>query len=390
MTGTRPKILFLPKWYPNRYDPMPGLFVKNQAEAVSRFCDVAVLYVHEDVDCPNTYEVDFAEEEKLIVVRVYYRISSTNFPVAGNFLKIFRFFKAYWLGFNVLNTYHPDLLHVHVLTRTGLVALLYQIVKKTPYLISEHWSRYFVENNTYKGFLRKRLTKYIVKRAKVVIPVLLKLKEAMLENGLKNPQYVIVPNSVDMDRFIITGNRNSGNKKQMIHVSCFEDKSKNITGFLHVIKELSQKRSDFEVLLIGEGPDFSGCRQAAVELGLDGSIVKFLGQKNTLELASLMANADFLVLSSNYETFGTVIIESLACGTPVVATNVGVVSEVINESNGIIVPIGDSRALEKAISDMLSKCSSYNRAMIREAVRNKYSNESIGKQLYEIYCNILG
>ena len=390
MSEQRPKILFLPRWYPHRYDDMPGLFVKRQAEAVSRFCDVAVLYVHEDENCPNFYEVDFAEEEGITVVRVYYRISPKNFPFLRGFQKIVRFFKAYRLGFHVLNTFHPDLLHVHVMTRVGVVAFLYSLFKKTPYIISEHWSRYFAENDAYRGFLRKKLTKYIVQKAKAVITVSLKLQEAMLNNGLRSSNNVIIPNSVDMNRFVITGYRNPGKKKQMIHVSCFEDKSKNIIGFLHVIKNLSLKRSDFEVHLIGIGPDFAKCKEAACELGLEDSMVKFLGQKDIRELAPLMAKADFLVLSSNYETFGTVVIESLACGTPVVVTNVGVVPEVINEFNGIVVPTGDSLALEEAIADMLTKCSFYDRDKIRETVLTKYSKETIGKQLYEIYCEILG
>ena len=389
MTETRPKILFLPKWYPHRYDPMPGLFVKNQAQAVYRFCDVAVLYVHGDRDCPNAYEVDFTEENNVIVVRVYYRIPSLKIPLAGSFLKLFRFLKAYRLGFHLLTNFEPDLLHVHVLTRTGLIALIYRIFNKTPYLISEHWSRYFAENNTYKGFLRKLLTRIVVRHSSALIPVSEKLKQAMIANGLNNRQVFIVPNSVDMDRFVIPGNRNSWDKKKIIHVSCFEDKSKNITGFLQAVKFVLEKRSDVEVSLIGEGPDFQLCRNTARDMGLNEDVVKFPGQKDAVELAAIMGDADFLVLSSNYETFGTVVIESLACGTQVVATAVGVVPEIITQANGIIVPAGDMQALGEAMNVMLEKCAEYDRKQIRETVKNKFSKEMIGLQLYEIYSKIL-
>jgi glycosyltransferase involved in cell wall biosynthesis len=389
MTETRLKILFLPRWYPNRYDPMPGLFVKRQAEAVSLFCDVAVLYVHKDANCPNKYEVDFAEEEQLIVVRVYYKVASRKIPVVGSLLQLFRFFKAYRLGFEILNTFQPDLIHVHVLTRVGFIALLKKIVNKIPFVVSEHWSRYFVENGTYKGFWRKQITRCIVRNSLAVIAVSGKLKEAMLNYRLKNQKYFIVPNVVDMDRFTLAEKEHSGSKKQIIHVSCFEDKSKNITGFLRVIKNVSQKRSDFEVKLVGDGPDFTTCTEVAKELGLEHSMVTFTGQKSVTDLAELMANADFLVLSSNYETFGTVVIESLACGTPVVATNVGIVPEVINESNGIIVPPGNIAALEEAIISMLTKSDSFDQATIRKAVSKEYNHETIGMKLFEIYSEIL-
>jgi len=389
MTETRPKILFLPKWYPHRQDPMPGLFVKNQAEAVYRFCDVAVLYVHGDRDCPNSYEVDFTEENNVIVVRVYYKIPSLKIPLAGSFLKLFRFLKAYRLGFHLLTNFEPDILHVHVLTRTGLIALIYRIFKRTPYIVSEHWSRYFPENNTYKGFLRKLLTRIIVRHSSALIPVSEKLKQAMIANGLNNRQVFIIPNSVDMDRFVIPGNRNPRDKKKIIHVSCFEDKSKNITGFLHAVKFVLEKRSDFEVSIIGEGPDFEYCRNAARDMGFNEDVVKFPGLKNDAEMAKIMGDTDFMVLSSNYETFGTVVIESLACGTPVVATAVGVVPEIINEANGIITSPGDMQALGEAIMVMLDKCSTYDRKQIRETVRNKFSKEMVGLQLYEIYSKIL-
>jgi glycosyltransferase involved in cell wall biosynthesis len=92
-----------------------------------------------------------------------------------------------------------------------------------------------------------------------------------------------------------------------------------------------------------------------------------------------------MVLSSNYETFGTVVIECLSCGIPVVATNVGIVPEVINETNGIIIPAGDEKTLEDAISRMLDQCNSYDPQAIRNTVLTKFNNETIAKQLLEIY-----
>jgi glycosyltransferase involved in cell wall biosynthesis len=389
MPENQPQILFLPRWYPHRYDPMPGLFVKRQADAISRFCDVAVLYVHEDVHCPNKFEIDVTDEERVKVVRVYYRVPIKHFPVLGSFLKVLRFLKAYWLGFRVLTSCVPDLLHVHVMTRTGLIAMIYGLFRNTPYIISEHWSRYFPENGTYKGAFRKLLTKLIVRRAAALIPVSGKLKDAMQQNGLKNREIFIVPNVVDMDSFVLAKEKSSQQKIRMIHVSCFEDKSKNISGFLRAVKKISLARTDFEVLLVGEGPDLEKCRMTATDLGLDESIVKFTGLKEQEELVKLLSGADFMVLSSLYETFGTVVIESLSCGTPVVATNVGVVPEVINGKNGIVVPPGDDEALERGVLRMMDQFAAYDKKEIRDSVPPSFSMESIGKQLFSIYCRIL-
>lgn len=376
-------ILFLPRWYPHRYDPMPGLFIRRQAEAVSACCEVAVLYVHSDKHASNLYEIDFAEENGIHVLRVYYRES--HLPILSGFLKIFRFYRAHILGFQVLRSFQPDLLHVHVLTREGIVALLNKFRRGTPYVISEHWSRYLPASNTFRGGFRKMITRRVVKSSAAMITVSETLKNAMLKFRLENPNFFVVPNPVETNLFTIDRRHQGNNRKRIIHISCFEDRPKNISGFLDAVKNLSEKRSDFACYLIGDGPEFSLWRTRAEETGLLGKTVFFTGLKEQQELVTEIQAADFMVLSSNYETFGTVVIECLACGIPVVATNVGIVPEVIRENNGIIVPAGDGKALENAINEMLDHCDSYDPQAIRNTILNKFDNETIGKQLLEVY-----
>jgi glycosyltransferase involved in cell wall biosynthesis len=384
----RLKILFLPRWYPNRYDPMPGLFIQRQAEAVSAYCDVAVLYVHAHDHAPNRYEIDFAEENGIRVVRVYYR--EPHRWLLPGLLKLFRFFHAHRLGFKILRSFQPDLLHVHVLTREGIVARITRFLKGTPYVITEHWSRYLPASNTYKGGFRKWITRYVVKSAAAMITVSGTLKAAMKDFQLDNPDFFVVPNPVDTNLFTIGVRPSESDTKRFIHISCFEDRPKNISGFLNAVDNLSKKRSDFKCFLIGDGPEFSLWKNRANELGLLGNTVFFTGLKEQNELVKEIQAAGFLVLSSNYETFGTVVIECLACGIPVVATSTGIVPEVISGTNGIIVPAGDDKALEDAINKMLDKFSSYDPQVIRNTVLHKFDNETIAKQLLDIYQNALG
>jgi glycosyltransferase involved in cell wall biosynthesis len=391
MNEKRPNILILARWYPNRYDPMPGLFIRRQAEAVSAFCNVAVVYVHEDTEAKDCFEIEEKKEGPVRVIRVYYRPSQKNHPadVLSKVRNSFRFFKAYRRGFRPLKNFRPDLVHVHVLTRCGLVALYLKIVKGIPYLVSEHWSRYFRENGTYTGFLRKLMTRSVVKYASGIIAVSQRLKDAMLENKLWNRNYRIVPNTVDMELFRLPGTENRDAKKRVIHVSCFEDKSKNISGFLAVVKSLFNKRDDFEVLLVGEGPDLEYCKKIAGQMSLHPPDVIFTGLKEPPELSSILSSADFLVLSSKYETFGTVLIESMACGTPVVTTDVGIAPENISDENGIMVSANDPGELERGIDSMLNNCRSFNRSEIRKTVIQKFSDPVIAGQLSGIYNEIL-
>jgi glycosyltransferase involved in cell wall biosynthesis len=126
-------------------------------------------------------------------------------------------------------------------------------------------------------------------------------------------------------------------------------------------------------------------KDRAAGLGLLGKTVYFMGLKEQKELVKEIQEADFMVLSSNYETFGTVVIECLSCGIPVVATSVGIVPEVINETNGIIVQAGDNNALEAAIITMLDKFSSYDPQVIRNTVVNRFDHVTVAGQLMEIY-----
>jgi glycosyltransferase involved in cell wall biosynthesis len=383
MPDNRLQILFLPRWYPHRYDPMPGLFIQRQAEASSRYCEVAVLYVHADEHAVNHYEIDFAEENGVRVVRVYYREPGSK--VCKSLFKAVRFLYAHYLGFKMLRSFRPDLIHVHVLTREGMIAWVLKGFKGIPYVITEHWSRYLKESDVFRGFFRKQITRRVVRSASAMIAVSETLKSAMLRFGIENHDFRVVPNPVETNLFFPGIQKAERKVKRFIHISCFEDRPKNISGLLNAVAALSGERSDFECLFIGDGPEFSLWKNRAEQMGLLGKCVFFAGLKEQKELADEIRAADFMVLSSNYETFGTVVIESLACGIPVVATNVGIVQEVINESNGIIVPAGNQKALENAISEMLDTFSSYNPQVIRASVLDKFDSVTIAKQLFDIY-----
>ena len=60
---------------------------------------------------------------------------------------------------------------------------------------------------------------------------------------------------VDTDRFLPAKKANNREKKRIVHLSCFTDNHKNISGILRVVKRLSESRTDFECILIGDGED---------------------------------------------------------------------------------------------------------------------------------------
>lgn len=370
---------------------MPGLFIKLQAETVSHFCNVSVLYIHPDEHASQKYEIVSSMEQGVHVTRVYYRISSSGLPVFSGLGKYLGFLQAVCRGLRSMDKNPPDLVHVHVLTRSGIIAFLLLLFKKIPYIITEHWSRYFKENNTYKGVLRKWIGRVVVRNAEGIIAVSERLRDSMLLHGLKNRDFRVVPNAVDMNRFVILKDRVSlpGSPIRIIHVSCFEDKSKNISGFLRIIQKVSLKRQDFTVNLIGEGPDWLEMKNYASTIGLKEPQVKFTGLKTGDDLIKELNLSDFFVLSSHYETFGIVILESMACGNPVVSTDVGIASSLINHENGLLAPPGDEQSLQAAIEKMLDDCRFYDRSKIRERVINLFNADLIARQIFDFYQEVL-
>ena len=386
MNKERKHIVFLARWYPHRYDPMFGLFVQRHAEAAALFNDITVVYCHacerqQDNKTTrqqaNKFEIVRTKENNVDTIRVYY-----NKP-KNKILSLIRFYranmKALKIGSDKSRPY--DLIHVHILTRLGVIAWIQKKLHKTPYIITEHWSRY-LPGNDFGGFLRKLFTKIVVRNAETVTTVTENLAIAMKNHGLKNDNYVVLPNVVNLDMFHISKRNN--NPCKIIHISCFEDKSKNISGLLKSLKIIDDKGIDFQCTLIGEGMDLDSMKEKAKELQLINK-VSFTGLLQGQELADALSSGDFLVLSSNYENMPVVILEALASGLPVVSTNVGGIKEMIDDTKGILVEPRNKETLAEAMIKMIETHKNYDANYLRNSVIEKYGYESVGRFLDSIY-----
>lgn len=107
------------------------------------------------------------------------------------------------------------------------------------------------------------------------------------------------------------------------------------------------------LLIAGDGPERTALEKLALSIGV-ASRVRFLGQVPHAHMPSLMAAADIMALASEREGLATAWIESLACGTPIVAPRVGGIAEVITASSaGRIASARTAEAMAQAIRDIL-------------------------------------
>ncbi len=382
------KVLFLSAWYPHRNDKMAGLFVQKHAEAVALYCDVKLIYVHADEKISN-FEIIINKSKNLTEIIVYYPVYKNS--IFYKISKIINYLKAYLIGFKSLKSenFKPDIVHVNVLTRTGVIALLIKLLTGIPYVITEHWTRYLPDRNAFKGFFRILFTKIVVRNASAIMPVSKMLKNAMLSHKLVNKNYRIVDNVIDPS-FTTTFDLHKRTKKRIILVTCFLEVAKNVRGIVRTISMISKIRDDFELIIIGDGLNFNDILKYSNELSITDKFIFFKGEKESREVAEWIYNSDFLVLFSNYETAGIVITESLALGKPVLSTRVGIAEDYIGENEGIIIEIGDEEALFEKLNYMLDNLKKYDKDIIRSRFINRFSYESVGNKIVNCYKEVLG
>jgi len=381
-------VVYLPRWYPHKYDPMPGLFIERHGLAVAEHCNVSVLYVHPDEQLKKEkFIIDWGEQDTLPTIRIYYKKFTSGIQSFDTIVNACRFYRFHRKGLKLIREKYgkPDLIHVHVLSRHGVIAWLQKIFKGIPYVITEHWTRYLPSTGTYGGRLRKWFTSRVARNASAIMPVTANLRDAMINCGLKNDNYVIIPNVVDVEMFYPSPHHTNEGKKRIIHVSCFEDKQKNISGILRVIKRISEERQDFICEMIGDGIHYEQLVKQGEQLGLKGKFVVFFGLKENEELAEMMRNADFMIMFSNYENLPVVILESYACGVPVISTDVGGIREHLDSRLGKLIKALDEQAFYQEINNMLDHPDQYDKQVIRQYSVDHFSNEVIGKQLFTVY-----
>ncbi len=383
MTTKEKHILFLPRWYPHKFDPMFGLFIKKHAEAVARFNQVSVLYV-QGISSPESFDKKQIFDLQNVLTQIYYYRNSRC-----KILNNIRFWYYLFIGYKSIKKAkgNPNLIHVHILTRLGLFASLFKMLYNTPFVITEHWSRYLPIPGNYKGWLRKKTGQIIVKKASAILPISKNLAEAMQKHGLHNPNYQIVPNVVEDFFFRDIQKKEKKHRTVFLHVSTFEDRSKNISGILQSIKRLSERNTDFEFWFIGEGMDFETLKEYALNLKIPIERTRFFGLKQDEELVDLFYLADYLVVFSNFENIPVVINEAQACGLAVIATDVGGISELINDENGILIEPGNENQLENTLEQLIISGSDFNAFEIQKRAKANFSYDAVGKQINSIYLN---
>lgn len=163
--------------------------------------------------------------------------------------------------------------------------------------------------------------------------------------------------------------------------------------FLHMSAEMLKERQDLEFQIIGDDVLGRGRREILIslasKLGVENH-VHFHGHQS--DIPKIIQSLHILVLTSEYESFGRVIIEAMASGRPVIATSVGGIPEIIEDGvTGRLVKVGDFHAMSRAGLDLLSDQKGMEKMGQRAAAaaRSRFSLESHAASISEIYNKIV-
>jgi D-inositol-3-phosphate glycosyltransferase len=176
----------------------------------------------------------------------------------------------------------------------------------------------------------------------------------------------------------------------MLYVGRFEP-LKGIDGLLEAISYLKQYQRLRLVLVGGDGdeaPESQRLKQKVANLDIEDKVL-FAGRVDQADLPPYYSSADALVISSHYESFGLVGLESLACGRPVVSTPVGAMETLINQSQaGYIINDTLPRSLAAGIQSMITNANLPRSDEIRKSVL-RYSWSDVATAMLKEYETVI-
>ena len=373
-------ILFISSWYPNNEDPTLGIFVRRHAISASKYNNVKVLFAKSDEKSSEIRIEEFYINGIEEVIISYPKIKS-SFPIISSYLKFKKLLKTYDKGLEYLNDkgFLPDIVHCNVMNPVGVIGLNWKNKRSIPYVITEHWTGYTNLDGRYeKSKKLKFFIPNIANKAEYILPVSIDLKKALIEKGL-GKRHKVIRNVVDTDKFIYAPQP----PNQFLVIADLENQQKNISGIIDTFQTFTKKSHNISLTIAGGGSDEVKIKEQIKKLDLSDK-VKLIGRVPAEIISEHLNKSYGLILFSNYENLPCVIVESFACGVPVISTNVGGISEIINKKNGVLVNNKDE--LLDAMNFTIHN--DWNKNKIRKFAIDNFSLDKIGKEFDDIYRSI--
>jgi teichuronic acid biosynthesis glycosyltransferase TuaC len=394
-TGSdRLRVLVLSRNYPNNVMDLLGVWVQGQVRETAKFCDVKV--VSPTPYCPPLpyLPTNYARFRQVARKRWDHGIESIH-PrmIVGPGSTTFT--SEWWLylasvrrSVRMLRKEFPfDLIHAQFTYPDGVVAAWLGRQYDVPVVITEHnswvpWINDYASVRRRSVWAARQCARHIS-----VSQAVRRTVEQFVGPGSEN--VTVIPNGVDPSEFPLGSAVEDRNPDQLLFVGAIRP-VKGVDLLLRAIRILVDRGRAVHLLLVGEA--FYGrykqeelrLMQMTHDLGI-ADRVRFAGKQVSPQLGQTMGQSALLVVPSRIEAFGMVLIEALACGTPVVATRSGGPEEIVNDRVGVLVTPEDPEALARGIEHVLERRRAYDPALLRAHALEKFGARSVGERLRQVY-----
>ncbi len=252
----------------------------------------------------------------------------------------FKILLNYWGKYEFIYIHYP--LHV-----AWLINILRRLNSKQTIILNYHGSDLF--NRGWHTNILSRYTSTLTKHAEIIIVPSLFLKTELEKRKLiTNNVYIYPSGGIDTEKFV-PQKKHFQNK--IIHVG-YVGRIEPFKGWIEFLKsiQLTLNKIDLKTSMVGYGADIKQLQNEIKNHNLDNKI-DFRGYYDKNELVNYYNEIDILIFSSQLpESLGLVGIEALACGTPVIATNIGAIPSYISHGkNGFLVEKGNILEISKFI-----------------------------------------
>jgi glycosyltransferase involved in cell wall biosynthesis len=202
---------------------------------------------------------------------------------------------------------------------------------------------------------------------------------------------ITIPNGVNINIFKPLPDNNTAKEyeilskeKVILYVGRLE-KEKRVDFIIEIFKNLKNTHSDLKLMIVGNGREKESLQTLVKQMSLTDII--FIESLSYEEVPRIMNCADLLIMCSLHEGMPTVVLEALACGLPVVSTDVGDLNHIISSETGCIFKTEEIKDIKDSISDILLNNRISKNSCIETA--KNYSWDRVCKSIIGVYYEVL-
>lgn len=384
-------ILIIPSWYPETSSDIGGCFFREQAIALKKYgYNVGVIspQFHSmrqwKAIATHSYGYDFKIDTGIPTFRYHFLKLIPKIPRVYSWLWLrvgLKLFKKYIIQYG-----KPDLIHVHSLIDGGLLALILNEKYNIPYIITEHSTAF--ERGLIKAEKKKNILQ-AAKKASKLIAVSESFSEYLTRYFNNEINWKCIYNMLpkQFEEMQLSKKTRLNNTFVFCSIAFFSEIKRIDLLLLSFAKSFAGNLS-VRLSIAGDGPKRKQLEDLSKQLGVDKQVTfhGIVARNNALKL---MAESHCYVLTSDVETFGVVIIESLALGNPVIATKAIGPKSIVRKEDGYLVEKNSVDGLAKAMKEMKGNYHLFNSIEIKKSCVARFSEKNITQQLTDIYLKVL-